>query len=77
MVFSDYAEAKQAAEEADMSFIGFGGETAATFDGYVLVAKDATPIECRNAAFEAMRGRPLDPREEILLTLAEARSAQD
>lgn len=77
MVFTDYAEAKQAADEAAMSFVGFGGETAFTYDGYVLVAKDATPVECRNAAFEAMRGRPIDEREEVLLTLAEARSAQD
>jgi hypothetical protein len=76
MVFTDWAEAKKAAEAADQSFIGFGKEGELP-QGYVLVAKDATAIECRNAAFEAMRGRPIDPREELLLEVAGAYGAED
>lgn len=80
MVFTDYAEAKAAAEAADMSFVAFGpkaGPDTMTVSGYVLVAADASPTECRDAAFEAMHGRPFHPNEELLLTLAEARSAED
>lgn len=75
MVFSSHAEAKAAAEAAGLSFIGFGPD-GAKFQGYVLVDPEASPAECRNAAFEAMRGRPIDHREELLLTLVEARSAE-
>ncbi len=75
MVFTSHAEAKAAAEAADCSFIGFGPE-AGKFTGYVLVDADADPIACRNVAFEAMRGRPIDRREELLVSLVEARSAE-
>lgn len=74
MVFTEYSKAREAAEAAGLAVLGYAdhGNTR----GYVLVDKEADDVDCRNAAFEAMRGRPIDHREELLLSLVEARSAE-
>lgn len=76
MVFTEYSKAREAAEAAGLAVVGFGNEHDGQLAGYVLVDPGSDPEACRNAAFEAMRGRPIDPREELLLGLVEARSAQ-
>lgn len=75
MVFTDFAEATLAAEAAGMSVLGTCKPDAEPT--YLLIPKDADELACRNAAFEALVGRPISDGEEYLLELVESRAAED
>jgi hypothetical protein len=74
----DLAELRAAAEAEGKQLIVFGRREGPGLKpaGHVLVEKGATDVEITNAVFEAKYGRPIDPREQMLQELVEARSAE-
>lgn len=73
--YTNLAEARAAAEEAGMSVLGVAG-TESPAPQYHLVERGLDERQLRNRAFEILRGRPIDHREEILLDLVAARSQE-